>query len=332
MTDHIIQDWKKGKFSPVYWLEGEEDYYIDQVVRYAEHHILSEQDAGFNLSVFYGRDAAWADVINACRRYPMFAERQVIILKEAQLMRDVEKLEPYIEHPLATTVLVVAYKGKKLDRRTKLPKVIEKHGVMVTTKKMYDDKLPDWTVAHLTAKGYTINQRAVMLIVEHIGNDLARIVNELEKLTVNLHGRTAINEDDIEQFIGISKEYNVFELQRAIARIELPRAIAILNYFDSNPKAGPIQQVLPVLYMFFSKVWMLFGVDPGDGKGAAAQLGVNPYFMKDYQDAASRYGQQGVSRILLLLHHYNLKGIGMGTGGASDGDLMREMVVKMMQG
>jgi DNA polymerase-3 subunit delta len=229
-------------------------------------------------------------------------------------------------------VLVVAYKGKKLDRRTKMPKVIEKHGVMVTTKKMYDDKLPDWTVAHLTSKGYTINQRAVMLLVEHIGNDLARIVNELEKLTVNLHGRTAINEDDIEQFIGISKEYNVFELQRAIARKDLSKAVSILNYFDSNPKAGPIQQVLPVLYMFFSKVWMLFGVDPGDGKGAAAQLGVNPYFMKDYQDAASRYGQPGVSRILLLLHHYNLKGIGMGTGGASDGDLMREMVVKMMQG
>lgn len=331
MTERIIQDWKKGKFSPVYWLEGEEDYHIDQILRYAEHHILSEQDAGFNLSVFYGRDAAWADVINACRRYPMFADRQVVLLKEAQLMRDVEKLEPYIEHPQPTTVFIVGYKGKKLDSRTKFQKLVAKHAQLLTTKKMYDDKLPDWTVEHLSGKGYTISQRAVMLLVDHIGNDLARIVNELEKLMVNLNGRTAISEDDIERFIGISKEYNVFELQRAIARKDLPKAIAILQYFESNPKAGPIQQVLPVLYTFFSKVYMLFGVDPSDARGAAGQLGVNPYFLKDYQDAARRYEQAGISRIMLLLHHYNLKGIGMGTGGASDGDLMKEMVVKMMQ-
>ena len=332
MTERILQDWKKGKFSPIYWLEGEEDYHIDQIVRYAEHEILSEQEAGFNLTIFYGRDAAWADIINACRRYPMFADRQVVILKEAQLMRDVEKLEAYIEHPQPTTIFVVAYKGKKLDSRTKFQKLVAKHAQLLTTKKMYDDKLPDWTVDHLTGKGYKISQRAVMLLVEHIGNDLARIVNELDKLMINLGTRKDISEDDVEQFIGISKEYNVFELQRAIARKDQPRAIAILNYFESNPKAGPIQQVLPVLYMFFSKVYMLFGVDPGDAKGAAGQLGVNPYFMKDYQDAASRYGQQGISRILLLLHHYNLKGIGMGAGGASDRDLMKEMVGKMMQG
>ncbi|MBL7748429.1 MAG: DNA polymerase III subunit delta, partial [Chitinophagaceae bacterium] len=227
-VEKIITDWKKGSFKPIYWLEGEEDFFIDKAVDYAEHNILSESDASFNLSVFYGKDANWADVVNACRRYPMFAERQVVILKEAQQMRDVEKLESYVENPLGSTVFVVSYKEKKLDARKKFTKLVKEKGVLLTTKKMYDREVPEWTQTLVHSRGLTISPKGLALLVDHIGNDLTRIENEIDKLSVNLGKRTSITEDDIEQYIGVSKEYNVFELQAALAAKDLPRAIRII--------------------------------------------------------------------------------------------------------
>src|ERR1700743_282770 len=212
-VEKILGDWKKLKFKPVYWLEGEEEFYIDQLVNYAEHNILTEAEAGFNLTVFYGRDADWTAVINACRRYPMFAERQVVLLKEAQQMRDIDKLEAYIEKPLTSTVFVVAYKEKKVDGRSKLAKLLKDKAELYSTKKMYDNQLPDWTSGLIRSKGFEISQKALLLLVDHIGNDLNRINNEIDKLLVNLGGSNRITEDDIERYVGVSKEYNVFELQ-----------------------------------------------------------------------------------------------------------------------
>src|SRR5574342_216708 len=189
--EKIINNWEKKIFKPVYWLEGEEEYFIDKVIDYAEHRILSESEAGFNLTVFYGKDAAWPDVINACRRYPMFAERQVVLLKEAQQMRDVEKLEAYVENPLASTVFVVSYKDKKADGRTKFARVLKEKGVMLSTKKLYEKDIPKWTEDMVREKGYEINRKALMLLVDHIGNDLSRMENEVEKILVNLGKRTA---------------------------------------------------------------------------------------------------------------------------------------------
>src|SRR5258706_12594765 len=210
-VEKIIAQWKKKAFEPVYWLEGEEEYYIDKVISYAEHHILNESEAAFNLSIFYGKDASWAEIINACRRYPMFAERQVVILKEAQQMKDVEKLETYVENPLQSTVFVVSYKDKKLDARKKFTKLIKEKGVVVTTKKMYERELPEWTQELIHSKGLTITPKGLALLVDHIGNDPSRIENEIDKLSINLIKRTKITEDDIEQFIGVSKDFNVFE-------------------------------------------------------------------------------------------------------------------------
>jgi len=333
MAEHIISDWKKGRFKPAYWLDGEEEYWIDEVVRYAEGSILSEQEASFNLSVFYGRDAAWADIMNACRRYPMFAERQVVLVKEAQHMRDIEKLEPYFENPLPSTVLVVSYKGKTLDKRTKFAKTVARHAEIVTSKKIFDDKLPDWTRRHIESLGLGIEEKAVMLLVEHIGNDLTRIVNEVDKLRVNLRERKTVTLDDIEAYIGISKEYNVFELQAAVGRKDLPSAIRIINYFAANPKAGPLPLVLPVFYNFFSKLYLLGSPEAArDERGQAGILGVSPFFLKDYQAAFRAYGADGVRRALLLLHHYSLKAVGMGSSGADDADLLRELVVKVVRG
>ncbi|SKA05559.1 DNA polymerase III subunit delta [Sediminibacterium ginsengisoli] len=329
-AEKIIGEWKKGTFKPVYWLEGEEPFFIDQVMHYAEHKILAESEAGFNLTIFYGKDAAWTDVVNACRRYPMFSERQVVLLKEAQQMRDIDKLEGYIENPLPSTVFVVSYKDKKVDGRSKLSKLLKQKGEMLTTKKMYDSQLPEWANQMVLHHGLGITQKALLLLVDHIGNDLSRIQNEIEKLAVNLGPRKNITEDDIENYIGVSKEFNVFELQDAAAKKDMAKAIRIIGYFEANPKAAPIQLVLPALYNFFSKVFMLFSMQGQDEKTIASALGVNPYFMKDYLAAAKRYDYRGVENILLLLHQYNLRSIGIHDSGTSDASLMKELIVKMM--
>ncbi|MDE3253693.1 MAG: DNA polymerase III subunit delta [Bacteroidota bacterium] len=329
-AEKIIADWKKGVFKPIYWLEGEESFFIDKVVNYAEHHILSESESGFNLSVFYGKDAEWASVVNACMRYPMFAERQVVLLKEAQQMRDIEKLEGYIENPLPSTVFVVSYKEKKVDGRSKLSKLLKQKAEVLTTKKMYDNQLPEWAGQMVQHHGLTISPKALHLLVDHIGNDLSRIQNEIEKLAVNLGTRKNITEDDIENYIGVSKEFNVFELQTAIAQKDLPKAIRIIHYFEANPKAGPIQMILPALYNFFSKVFMIFSVPSPDEKSVASAIGVNPYFVRDYLGAARKYDYSGVEKILLLLHQYNLRSVGVHNGGGSDAGLLKEMTVKMM--
>ena len=329
-VEKILGDWKKLKFKPVYWLEGEEEYYIDKLMHYAEHEILSEADAGFNLTVFYGKDADWAAVINACRRYPMFAERQVVLLKEAQQMRDIDKLEAYIDKPLTSTVFVVSYKEKKVDGRSKLAKLLKDKAELFSTKKMYDNQLPDWTSELVRSKGYSIAPKALALLVDHIGNDLSRIDNEIEKLLVNLTGRNNITEDDIERYVGVSKEYNVFELQDAFAKKDRAKAIRIIQYFESNPKAAPIQLILPSLYNFFSKAYMTFGQSSTDEKAIAAAIGVNFYFVKDYITAVRNYKYEGIENGLLLLHAYNLKSIGVNSVGAEDASLLKELVVKIM--
>ena len=330
LANTIISDWKKGTYKPVYWLEGEEEYFIDKVMKYAESNILNESETAFNLSVFYGKDADWAAIINACRRYPMFAERQVVLLKEAQQMRDIEKLEAYIENPLTSTIFVVSYKEKKVDGRTRLAKLLKEKGVVLTTKKLYENQLPDWTEELVQSKELSISQKALMLLVDHIGNDLSRIENEIDKIAINLGKRKGITETDVEQYVGVSKDFNVFELQAALATKNLSKAIQIIQYFEANPKAGPIQLILPSLYAFFSKVFMIYGLNTRDEKTIATSLGINPFFIKDYLRTTGVYSYADVERLLLLLSDYNLKSIGINNSGTTDASLLKEMVVKMI--
>src|SRR5262245_53195768 len=330
LANSIISDWKKGTYKSVYWLEGEEEYFIDRVMKNAENIILSESETGFNLSVFYGKDADWASVINACRRYPMFAERQVVLLKEAQQMRDIERLEAYIENPLASTIFVVSYKEKKVDGRTRLAKLLKEKGVVLTTKKLYDNQLPEWTEELVESKELTISQKALMLLVDHIGNDLSRIENEIDKIAINLEKRKGITETDVEQYVGVSKDFNVFELQAALATKNLSKAIQIIQYFEANPKAAPIQLILPSLYTYFSKVFMIYGLSTRDEKTIASSLGINPFFIKDYVRTTAVYSYADVEKLLLLLSDYNLKSIGINSSGTADASLLKEMVVKMM--
>ena len=329
-AEKIISEWRKKNFKSLYWLEGEEEYYIDMLMDHAEKKILDESEAGFNLTVFYGKDADWTAVVNACRRYPMFAERQVVLLKEAQQMRDLEKLEVYFENPLRSTVFVAGYKGDTLDKRKKLYKLLKQSAEIFHSEKIRDYKLAEWISQFIQSKGYSISSKAVSLLEEHIGNDLNRIVNEIEKLELNVKGKKEITEDDIERFIGISKEYNVFELQAAIARKDLARAIKIIAYFESNPKAGPIQMVLPALYASFSKICTVFGMADKSEAALRPHFYNNPVAVRNALDTIQRYGYDGIERIILLLHHYNLKGVGIGDTGTTDASLMKEMVVKMV--
>ena len=328
-AEKILSDWKKKLFKPIYWLEGEEEYAIDKVINYAEKKILTEAESSFNLSIFYGKDANWPDIVNACRRYPVNTEKQVVLLKEAQHMKEYEKLESYMEKPSSTTIFVVSYKDKKLDARKKFTKFVKSNGELLTTKKMYDNKLPEWTQELIQSKNLSITAKGLVLIVNHIGNDLVRIDNEIEKLAINLGKRTQITEDDIEKYIGVSKEYNFFELQSALAKKDLVKCLPIIQYFASNSKAHPIQMILPALYGFFSKVFVAFSAGTTEEKTLAAHIGISPWAVKDYQAAVKYYNYAEAEKALLLLHQYNLKTLGVGHIG-NDESLLKELIVKII--
>ena len=329
-TNSIIAEWKNNNFKPVYWLEGEEDYFIDEIMEYAEKQILSSSDAEFNQTVFYGKDANWADIVNACRRYPMFSERQVVLLKEAQQMKDIEKLESYIENPLNSTVLVVSYKGKTLDGRGKFSKLIKKKGEVFLSKKIYDNQLPSWVSSYLQINGFQITPKALNLLVDHIGNDLSRIENEIEKLSLNLGKEKNITEDDIEKYIGISKEYNIFELQKAYSKKDQAKAIRIVQYFEANPKAVPIQLVLPSLYSYFSKILPIYQMTDKSERVLKPLFSFNSHLVDQVLETIKNYTFSQVEQIILLLHDSNLKSIGIDSSGVSSGSLMKELSYKII--
>jgi len=329
-TSSIITNWKNKEFKPVYWLEGDEDYFIDEVMEYAEKNILSPAEAEFNQTVFYGKDANWADVINACRRYPMFAERQVVLLKEAQQMKEVEKLEGYVENPLLSTVLVVSYKGKTLDGRQKFSKLIKKKGEVFLSKKIYDNQLPAWTNSYLQSNGFQIKPKALHLLVDHIGNDLSRIVNEIEKLSLNLGKEKNITEDDIEKYIGISKEYNIFELQNALSKKDAAKSIRIIQYLQANPKAIPIQLILPSLYGYFAKILAVYQMPDRSERALKPTFSFNSFLVEQVMETMKNYSFSEIEQVILLLHDANLKSIGIGNSGISIGSLMKELSYKIM--
>lgn len=329
-SEKILSDWKRKATHPVYWLEGDEPYEIDKLTDMAGDLLLTPEEMSFNYSCFYGKDSKIEDVLNACRRYPMFADRQVVVVKEAQQLKDIERLEAYISNPLTSTILVVAFKEKKLDGRGKLAKVLKSKAVVLTTKKLYDNELPDWTSNLISSKGLDISSKALHMLVDHIGNDLKRIENEIEKITVNLNGKKKISEDDIEQYVGVSKEFNIFEMQAAIASRDLAKTLRILNYFSSNPKAAPIQLILPVLYSFFSKVYLAYASNSRDEYSIASALGLKPFMARQYIGAMQCYGYADVQRILLLLNDANLKSLGVNRADTDDESILKEFIFKIM--
>ncbi|HLW31155.1 MAG TPA: DNA polymerase III subunit delta [Aequorivita sp.] len=324
----ILADIKNGKTKPIYFLMGEEPYYIDAISKYIEQNLLSEAEKGFNQMVLYGRDVTVDDIIANAKRYPMMAEKQVVIVKEAQdLSRTMENLLSYALNPQPTTVLVLCYKYKTLDKRKKLAKAVAEKGLLFESKKMYDDKVPDWIRRVLAGRGYTITPKASQMLVEFLGNDLSRISNELEKLQLIIKPGDQITPQLIEENIGISKDFNNFELQNAIGERDIRKAFAIVQYFSQNPKSNPMPMTIALLYGFFSKLLKYHALS---NKGDAAKaLGVHPFFLKDYHTAARNYPMKKVSANIAVIREIDMKSKGVGAANLPQGDLLKELLVKI---
>ncbi len=326
----IINTIKSGTIHPIYFLMGEEAYFIDKISSFIESSILTEEEKGFNQVILYGRDVTIDDIVSNAKRYPMMAERQVVIVKEAQdLSRTIENLVPYAENPQPTTVLVFCYKYKKLDARKKLAKTIKKTGVLFESKKLYDNKVPDWIKGVLATKGYTITPKAAQMLVEFLGNDLGKVFNELQKLQLILPDGKQITPQDIEENIGISKDFNNFELQNAIGARDIKKAFAIVQYFAQNPKNHPLVMTVSLLYSFFSKLLTYHSLS--NKANASKALGVNPYFIKDYQLAASNYPMKKVSAIITAVKEADLKSKGVGAANMPQGDILKELLVTIFK-
>ena len=326
----IINDLKAGIIKPIYFLMGEEPYYIDKLTEYIENNILSEDEKGFNQTVIYGRDTTIEDIVSNAKRYPMMAERQVVVVREAQeLSRTIDKLESYAENPQPTTVLVVAYKYKTLDKRKKLVKLIAKNGVLFESKKLYENQVGTWIQRLLQGRGYAIEPKANAMLVEFLGNDLSRISNELDKLQIILPKGHTITPKDIEYNIGFSKDFNVFELQNAIGSKDQLKAYKIAQYFADNPKDNPLVVTVSLVFGFFVKILKYHGLKDKDPRAAAPVLGVNSFFMKDYEIALRNYPMKKVSIIVASLREIDVKSKGVGANSLSNHDLLKEMLVKI---
>ncbi|HLV39709.1 DNA polymerase III subunit delta [Xanthomarina sp.] len=327
----IITDIKNRKFRPIYFLMGEEAYYIDNISKYIENNVLSEEEKGFNQMVLYGRDVNIDDIVGHAKRYPMMAEHQVIIIKEAQdLSRSIENLVAYAEQPQPTTILVFNYKYKTLDKRKKLYKSLSKSGVVFESKKLYEDKIPDWIRRVLSGQNYTILPKAAIMLSEFLGTDLSKIANELDKLKIVLPEGTQITPEHIEQNIGISKDYNNFELQNAVGAKDVFKAHQIVKYFGENPKDNPMVLTVALLYNFFSKLLYLHGLADKSPRSVTSALKINPFFTNQYILAARNYPMRDVSSVIATLREFDVKSKGVGSNAVKQGDLLKEMMVRIM--
>ena len=326
----IINDIKAGKIKPIYFLMGEEPYYIDRITEYLEDTLLTEDEKGFNQMVLYGRDTTIDDIVANAKRYPMMAERQVVIVKEAQeLSRTIDQLEKYAENPQHTTVLVFAYKYKSLDKRKKVTKLLEKNGLVYESKKMYDNKVGEWIKRVLQGRGYGIEPKAMAMLVEFLGNDLSRIANELTKLEIILPKGSTITPNHIEENIGFSKDFNVFEFRKAIGEKNQFKAYQIANYFAQNQKDNPIVMTNGLVFSFFSALLQYHGLKDKSAANVSKILKVNSYFVNDYIAAAHNYPMKKVSAIVGKLRDIDVKSKGVGANGLPQGDLLKEMLVSI---
>ncbi|MGO4821640.1 MULTISPECIES: DNA polymerase III subunit delta [unclassified Flavobacterium] len=326
----IVNDIKAGNIKPIYFLMGEESYYIDKLSDYIEKNVLSEEEKGFNQTVLYGRDVTIEDIISTSKRYPMMAERQVVIVKEAQdLSRTIDKLESYAEKPMLTTVLVLCYKYKTLDKRKKTTKLLAKSGVVYESKKLYENQVGDWIKRVLAGKKYSIEPKASAMLVEFLGTDLSKINNELEKLQIILPKGSTITPKDIEENIGFSKDFNVFELRKALGERNQLKAYTIAENFANNPKENPMVVTTSLVFGFFIQLLKYHGLKDRNPKNVAAVIGVNPFFLKEYDVALKNYPMRKVSQIVASLRDIDVKSKGVGAQSMSNSDLLKEMLYQI---
>jgi DNA polymerase-3 subunit delta len=329
--EEIISDLKNRIFKPVYFLAGEEPYYIDLITDYIQDKVLPEDEKAFNQIVLYADDTNIAAIIDTARRFPMMASHQVLIIREAQTLKKLDDLAIYLEKPLLSTILVFSYKYKTLDKRTKLYKILDTHGVYFESPRIRDYLIPAWIERYLMIKGIKTDPSASALLTEYLGTDLHKIVNELEKLIITLPaGKPFITTALIEKNIGISKDYNNFELQKAIGEKNILKANMIVHYFADNPKDNPITLSIASLFSFFSKLLTFHYLTDKSRNNAAAVLKVNPFFIKEYENSALRYDVSKTVQIISLLRTYDMKSKGYGDPGTEQGELLKEMVFRIL--
>ncbi|MBN2482538.1 MAG: DNA polymerase III subunit delta [Bacteroidales bacterium] len=326
----LIGELREGKYKTVYFLMGEEPYFIDVISDYIADHILSEEEKPFNLQIFYGRDVTMDTVIATARRFPVMSRNQVIVVKEAQQMITLEGLEHYLNSPAMSTILVFCYKHKKLDKRNKLTRLISEKCVLFESDRLQEEKIPVWTSSYLETKGYQIEPKAAWLLVDFVGSDLGRITNELDKLILLLpDDQKLVTSDLIEQNIGISKDYNNFELAKALTSKDILKANRIIGYFTKNSASNPATLTLSYLFYFFSKVLLYHGIVDKSRDHLAKEMGVHPYFIAEYRQASKIFSLTKTREIIALLREYDVKSKGAGSM-APDGELLRELVYRII--
>lgn len=331
----VLKDLKKKVYSPLYLLHGDEPYYIDKVSDYIEENALSPSDRSFNQFVFFGKDLTVPALISHAKRFPMMAERQLILVKEAQGLQGIEQkemqvaLENYAKNPLTSTVLVLVFKASADERKTWV-KTFDKTGILMTSKKFYDNKIPDWILEYCHEHGLKISRKAIEMLVENVGNDLKRLASEIDKIMLNLRIDEEINAQVVEKYVGISKEYNYFEFQKALINRDVLRANQIINFFASNPKDNPLAPIVLLLYNFFSKVLLTHATQDKSERNLAVVLGVNPFFTKDYVSAVRNYNLSKVVQIIGEIKKLDLKSKGVESGSLSDGEALREMTFRIL--
>ena len=326
----IINDIKAGNIKPIYFLMGEEPYYIDKLSEYIENSILQEHERDFNQTVLYGRDVTIEDVVSNAKRYPMMADRQVVIVKEAQdLVKTIDKLESYAENPQPTTVLVICYKYKTLDKRKKITKILAQKGVVYESKKLYENQVGEWLKRVLQGKKLNIEPKAAAMLVDFLGTDLSKIANELDKLAIILPQGSTITPAIIEENIGFSKDFNVFEFRKAIGERNQLKSYQIADHFAQNPKDNPMVVTTSLVFSFFIQLLKYHGLKDRNPKTVAPILGVSPFFLKDYDVALRNYPMRKISQIVASLRDIDVKSKGVGANALPQSDLLKEMLVKI---
>lgn len=333
MNEHkkVIAEIKKGNLKPLYFLSGEEPYFIDLIADYIAENVLTEEEKGFNQSVLYGRDVTVDEVVASAKRFPMMAEHQVVILKEAQdLARRMNDFEAYFNNPQPSTVLVICYKYKKVDKRKKFYKAAKKNGVVYETPRIYENKIPAFIQELLKGKGYSITNKATAMLTEFLGTDLGKINNEVEKLELIVPKSAKITPEIIEENIGISKDYNNFELQNALGENDFKRAFQIIDYFGKNPKDHSILATLPLLYRYFTNLLKYHGLGDKSQRNVASKLGVHPFFVKDYVKASRVFSMKKCSYAVKVLRDIDTKTKGVNaSSNLTQADLLKELLVKI---
>lgn len=329
-ADEILKDLKAGKISPFYLLHGEEPYYIDKVADYMEDHLLNEMEKAFNQVVVYGKDANVTSIIDEARQYPMMSTKRVIILKEAQQMKNIADLLPYAEHPVSTTILVICFKYGKLDKRTKFYKALEDKGVVFESKKIYDNQVANWVKEYLKAENYTCDNGVCDLIAEYLGADLSKISNELNKLILNVPKGKSIKTDDVRELIGISKEFDVFELQKMLGERNFAKASQIINYLADNQGPNPSVVIITNLFGYFNKVLIANQHGAKSDQELSKLTGINPFFLKEYRQAAKNYSKQQLAVIFEALKNADKASKGIGNRRNDVTSIYKDFLISCM--